>query len=207
MSLERNGSWLVKVGLASCGIAAGGRKVYDAFQAQLRDRGLDAKLKQTGCMGMCYHEPLVEVSSPKHESTFYGKVTPDKVERIIGEHLTQGKPVTEWIIPNEEINSLLAKQKRIVLRNCGIIDPESIDDYLAVDGYKAIEKILSGMSPQEVISEITNSGLRGRGGAGFPTGVKWGFARKSPPQPAEELVENTTLASGKLERRIVKTPQ
>ena len=178
--MERDGSWLIKVGLASCGIAAGGRKVYEALSTQLQEKRLDVRLKQTGCMGMCYNEVLVEVSSPQNGRTFYGRVTPNKVERIINEHLIGGKPVTEWIIPDKEINSLLAKQKRIVLRNCGVIDPESIDDYLAADGYKAIDKVLRSMSPQEVISEVTNSGLRGRGGAGFPTGIKWGLARKSP---------------------------
>ena len=178
--MERDGSWLIKVGLASCGVAAGGRKVYDALSNQLQDKGLDVKLKQTGCMGMCYNEVLVEVSSPQKGRTFYGRVTPEKVDRIVNEHLIGGKPVTEWTIPDREINSFLAKQKRIVLRNCGTIDPEAIDDYLAADGYKAIDKVLGSMSPQEVISEVTNSGLRGRGGAGFPTGIKWGFARKSP---------------------------
>jgi len=178
--LERDGSWLIKVGLAACGIAAGGRKVYDALSTQLQDKGVNVSLKQTGCMGMCYNEVLVEVSSPQNGRTFYGRVTPEKVERIINEHLIGGKPVTEWIIPDKEINSLLAKQKRIVLRNCGVIDPESIDEYLAADGYKAIDKVLRSMSPQEVINEVTDSGLRGRGGAGFPTGIKWGFARKAP---------------------------
>jgi len=129
---------------------------------------------------MCYNEPLVEVLSPQQERTFYGKVTPDMVDRIINEHIIGGKPVTDWVILDKEINGLLGKQKRIVLRNCGKIDPEFIDDYLAADGYKAIEKALTSMSPQEVIAEVTNSGLRGRGGAGFPTGIKWGFARKSP---------------------------
>ncbi|MBN1862641.1 MAG: NADH-quinone oxidoreductase subunit L, partial [Dehalococcoidales bacterium] len=181
MPQKRDGSWLVRVGLASCGIAAGGRKVYKAFQAQLSEAGLNVNLKQTGCLGMCYNEVLVEVVSPQNESsTFYGKVTPDRVPRIVAEHLAQGKPVSEWVIPDEEISGLLAKQKRIVLRNCGLIDPEAIADYLAADGYRAIEKALSSMSPQEVIDEITRAGLRGRGGAGFPTGIKWGFARKSP---------------------------
>ena len=180
MPREKDGSWLVRVGLASCGIAAGGRKVYHAFKAQLGDSGLDVKLKQTGCLGMCYNEVLVEVVSPRNKSTFYGKVTPDRVPRIISEHLAQGKPVTEWAIPDGEITGLLAKQKRIVLRNCGLIDPEAIADYLAADGYQAIEKAISSLSPQDVIDEITRAGLRGRGGAGFPTGIKWGFARKSP---------------------------
>ena len=179
MPQERDGSWLIRVGLASCGIAAGGRKVYDAFDTQLRASVPQAKLKQTGCMGMCYNEVLVEVVSPQNERTFYGKVTPDRVPRIIDEHLVQGKPIDEWVIPAAEMENLMTKQKRIVLRNCGLIDPESITDYLAADGYKAIEKAISSMSPQEVIDEITRSGLRGRGGAGFPTGVKWGFARKA----------------------------
>ena len=179
MSAKRNKGWQVKVGLASCGIASGGRKVYQALQSQLGDKGLDVELKQTACIGMCYNEPMIEVSSPEKGRTFYGKVTPDKIHRIVNEHLIGGDPVAELAIPEEEINNFLGKQKRIVLRNCGVIDPESIDDCLAADGYKAIEKALSSMSPQEVIDEITESGLRGRGGAGFPTGVKWGFARKA----------------------------
>ena len=174
--------WLIKVGLASCGIAAGGRKVYDRFSARLPETRLSVELKQTGCMGMCYNEVLVEIVSSRNERTFYGKVTPDRVDRIITEHIVQNRPVVEWVIPNEEIENLFAKQKRVVLRNCGIIDPESIDDYLAADGYKALEKTLSSLSSQEVINEVTNAGLRGRGGAGFPTGIKWGFARKYPSQ-------------------------
>ena len=180
MSAKRKERWQVKIGLASCSIAAGGRKVYEALQSRLGDKGVDVELKQTGCIGMCYNEPLIEISSPEKGRTFYGKVTPDKVQRIVDEHLIGGDIVAELAIPEEEINSFLGKQKRIVLRNCGVIDPEAIDDYLAADGYKAIEKALSDMSPQDVIDEITKSGLRGRGGAGFPTGVKWGFARKAP---------------------------
>ncbi|MCD6452750.1 MAG: NADH-quinone oxidoreductase subunit NuoF [Dehalococcoidales bacterium] len=179
MSSPRDEGWLIRVGLASCGIAAGAKEVYNALSARLGDKGLGVTLKKTGCIGMCYNEPLIEVVSPRKERTFYKQVTPDKINRIISEHLIQGKLVTEWAVPDEEINRLLAKQQRIVLRNCGIIDPESIDDYLAVDGYKALKKALSTMSPDEVIGEVTKSGLRGRGGAGFPTGVKWGFARKS----------------------------
>jgi len=182
MPQKSDKGWLIKVGLASCGIAAGGRKVYDKFSARLPEAGQSVELKQTGCMGMCYNEVLVEIVSPRNERTFYGKVTPDRVDRIITEHIVQNRPVAEWVIPNEEIESLLAKQKRIVLRNCGIIDPESIGDYLAAGGYKALEKMLDSMSPQEVINEVTSAGLRGRGGAGFPTGIKWGFARKYPSQ-------------------------
>jgi NADH-quinone oxidoreductase subunit F len=183
VSQAQKGNWLVKVGLASCGIAADGRKVYDTLATRLREKRSDANLRQTGCIGMCHHEALVEVVSPQNERTFYSQVTTDKVDRILDQHLGQGKPVTEWVIPTEEIRSLFNKQKRIVLRNCGIIDPESIYDYLSRNGYKAIEKILSGMSPDDVIQEITFSGLRGRGGAGFPTGIKWGFAQKAAGTP------------------------
>ncbi len=175
---RKNRNWTVRVGLASCGIAAGGRKVYDAFTTRLQGRP-DVELKQTGCLGMCYNEVLAEVSSPEGGQVFYKQVTPERVERIVAEHLTRGRPVNEWVVPADELDNLLAKQKRIVLRNCGVIDPESIDDYLNAGGYKAIEKVLTSMSPQEVIDEVTKSGLRGRGGAGFPTGVKWDFARKS----------------------------
>ncbi len=168
---------VIKVGLASCGIAAGGRKVYAAFSNKLSNKVLDVELKQTGCMGMCYNEVLVEVSSPEGKRVFYGHVTPGQVERIVEEHIIGGKAVDEWVLPADEIDNLLAKQKRIVLRNCGVIDPESIDDYIDTGGYQAIEKVLAGMSPYEVIDEVTASGLRGRGGAGFPTGFKWDFAR------------------------------
>ena len=184
MSWERdkkNGNWVVKVGLASCGIAAGGRRVYDTLKASLNDHGLkNVELRRTGCMGMCYSEVLVEVFPPQGRRVFYRNVTPEQVQRIVEEHLIGGKPVSEWVMPADEIDNLLSKQRRIVLRNCGIIDPESIDDYLEAGGYKAMEMVLHSMSPQEVIDEVTRSGLRGRGGAGFPTGVKWGFARKSP---------------------------
>jgi NADH-quinone oxidoreductase subunit F len=178
---KRNGSWVVKVGLASCGIAAGGQRVYDALKASIISRGLnnDVEVRRTGCMGMCHSEVLVEVFPPLGKRVFYRNVTPDGIQRIVEEHIVGGNPVTEWIIPADELDNLLSKQRRIVLRNCGIIDPESIDDYLAAGGYKALDKALRSMSPQLVIDEITRSGLRGRGGAGFPTGIKWGFARKS----------------------------
>jgi NADH-quinone oxidoreductase subunit F len=184
MSWERdkkNGSWVVKVGLASCGIAAGGQKVYDTLKAQLNDHGLkNVELRRTGCMGLCYSEVLVEIFPPQGRRVFYRNVTPEQVQRIVEEHIICSKPVNEWVIPADEIDNLLSKQRRIVLRNCGIIDPESIDDYLGAGGYKALETVLHNMSPRDVIDEVTSSGLRGRGGAGFPTGVKWGFARKSP---------------------------
>ena len=171
--------WLVRVGVASCGLAAGGRHVYEAFAARLSDSRLNAVLKPTGCMGMCYNEVLVEVVSPGGEHVFYKRVTPDYVPAIIEQHLIDGQPVAKWMIPQNEIDSFMAKQKRIVLQNCGVIDPESIDDYLESGGYQALEKVLRGIPPLEVIDQVTRSGLRGRGGAGFSTGTKWSLARKS----------------------------
>ena len=184
---DSQAEWTIKVGLASCGVAAGGRPVYDAFQAKLGENGLNAKLKQTGCMGMCFAEVLVEVSSPGRGRVIYGQVTPEKVDRIIEEHLRDGQPVSEWIALADDLqtegSSFMAKQQRIVLRNCGVIDPESVNGYLETGGYEALKKVLGSMSPQEVIDEVTKSGLRGRGGAGFPTGVKWGFARRADGSP------------------------
>ncbi len=171
---------MIRVGLASCGIAAGARKVYAALNDAMANQcSNNVILKQTGCYGMCYNEVLVEVCSPAGESMFYKKVKPEYAERIISEHILNGKPIAEWSIPSDELNGLLSKQKRIVLRNCGIIDPESIEDYIAVGGYSAIKKILDTMSPQDVISEVIRAGLRGRGGAGFSTGTKWKLCRES----------------------------
>lgn len=173
---------VIKVGLASCGIAAGGNKVFEAFKTQFRDKGINVELKPTGCIGMCYKEVLVEICSPQG-SIFYGQVSPERVERIVDKHIMMGEPVEEWVLPQDEINSFMSRQKRIVLRNCGIINPESIDDYLDSGGYRALDKALSKFTPLEVIDEITRSGLRGRGGAGFTTGVKWLTTRNSPGSP------------------------
>ncbi len=170
----------IKVGLATCGIAAGGETVYEEFKKELKENNLDIPVNETGCMGMCYAEVLVELVD-QNESHLYTKVTPDKVKRIITEHLMENKPVEEWIIRNNSIDkekSFFEKQKQIVLRNCGVIDPGSIDDYIAQDGYKAIQKCLTEYSPDQVIDIIKKSGLRGRGGGGFSTGLKWQFAQK-----------------------------
>ena len=166
----------VLVGLGSCGLAAGGLKVYQRFSELLKSNGRDAVLKKTGCIGMCYREVLVEVKDEGGRSTLYYDVSPEKADRIVADHLGKGRVIGEWVVdPNES----LAKQKRIVLRNCGVIDPLSLDEYLAREGYKALEKALSQMTPAQVIEVIAESGLRGRGGAGFPTGTKWRLASAS----------------------------
>ena len=176
------GSCVIKVGVASCGIAAGGSKVLGTFAAQLNSRGIQASVKPTGCIGMCHQEVLAEVIRDNCP-VLYGKVTPERVERIIEEHVIGGHPVEEWILAQVEVDAFMSRQQRIVLRNCGIIDPESIEDYIDSGGYRALEKALGKFTPLGVIDEITRSGLRGRGGAGFATGVKWLNTRKAGGSP------------------------
>ena len=169
----------VVVGQGSCGVATGARKTAAELEKQIAAKGLDIPVSVTGCVGTCYLEPIVDVYDDNDELTRYVKVQPDKVERIVEEHLAGGKPVVEDAI-SEEDKQFVLKQQRVVLRNCGVINPEDIEDYIAVDGYKAIEKVLKEMKPEDVIEEIKVSGLRGRGGAGFPTWFKWNAAKASP---------------------------
>ena len=169
----------VVVGQGSCGVATGARKTAAELEKQIAAKGLDIPVSVTGCVGTCYLEPIVDVYDDNEELTRYVKVQPDKVEKIVEEHLAGGKPVEEDAI-SEEDKQFILKQQRVVLRNCGVINPENIDDYIAVDGYKAIEKVLKEMKPEQVIEEIKISGLRGRGGAGFPTWFKWNAAKASP---------------------------
>lgn len=168
----------VVVGQGSCGVATGARKTAAKFEEAIAAKGLDIPVQVTGCVGTCYLEPIVDVYEDDGKLTRYVKVQPDKVEKIVDEHLAGGKPVEEDAI-SEEDKQFVEKQQRVVLRNCGVINPEDIEEYLAVDGYKAIEKVLKEMKPEEVIEEIKVSGLRGRGGAGFPTWFKWNAAREN----------------------------
>jgi NADH-quinone oxidoreductase subunit F len=171
----------VVVGLGSCGIAAGGHKVRAALLEALKSRKLDLEVTETGCVGMCYREVLIDVVDREGRACTYGEMTPERMPRLVEQHLAGGQPVDEWLVRAEgrvlPDDSFYAKQKRIVLRNCGAMDPERIEEYAARGGYQALEKALKTMSPPQVIQEITDSGLRGRGGAGFPTGLKWKFAR------------------------------
>ena len=158
------------------------------MEAKIKDEGLDKEVKvvQTGCFGLCALGPIMVVYP---EGAFYSKVTVDDVDEIVEEHLLKGRIVKrllydETVTENEEIKSLnevnfYKKQKRVALRNCGVIDPENIDEYIAFDGYKALGKVLTEMTPEQVIETIKASGLRGRGGAGFPTGMKWDFTAKA----------------------------
>lgn len=169
----------VVIGQGSCGVATGARKTAAEFEKQIAANGLDIPVSVTGCVGTCYLEPIVDVYDDEGELTRYVKVQPDKVEKIVKDHLAGGRSVTEQAIVDED-RSFVDKQERVVLANCGVINPEEIDEYIAVDGYKAIEKVLKGMKPEDVIEEIKISGLRGRGGAGFPTWFKWNAAKNAP---------------------------
>ena len=172
----------IKVGLGTCGVSAGGEKVYAALKSEIAREKIPVNLLETGCMGNCYQEVLLEVIDEKGNDYMYGNVTPDKVKRILEEQILQDRPIEEWIVKGLKAgaeDTFFAKQKRIVLRNCGIIDPNSIDEYIARGGYQAIQKVLKETTPEQVIEIVLKSGLRGRGGAGFLTGMKWRFCRQA----------------------------
>lgn len=170
----------IKVGLGSCGIAAGGRKVMEELLEQLKNHDLKIDVEATGCIGMCFYEPLIDIIDGDKKYS-YGNVTDKMVAKIVESHLVEGRPVEEYLVSSpEKPYPILQKQVRIALKNCGIINPVSIDDYLNQEGYKALERALKDMTPEEVIEEIKTSGLRGRGGAGFPTWFKWNATRQSP---------------------------
>ena len=161
--------------------------IFDEFEKQLKEKGLDQEVKvvKTGCFGLCAVGPVIIVYP---EGAFYSHVKVDDVTEIVDEHIVKGRLVTRLLHKETEDTEAVRalsdtnfykKQTRVALRNCGVINPEEIDEYIAFDGYQALAKALTEMTPQQVIEEITRSGLRGRGGAGFPTGKKWEFASKS----------------------------
>lgn len=169
----------IRIGLGSCGIAAGGRKIKNRFEELFRENNVDIEIITTGCIGMCYLEPIVDVIDDNGTYT-YANVNQSMAEEIFNEHILKGSPIEKYIVSTDKnLHPQLKKQVRIVLRNCGIINPENIEDYIESGGYSALKKVLNEMSPEDVIEEIKISGLRGRGGAGFPTWFKWNAARAS----------------------------
>lgn len=174
---------IVRVCIGTGGLAAGGKEVIQAFKKAISDFCVDLDLdftchyQKVGCRGFCARDVLVDVVDGDTSVTYQG-VKPDAARRIVQEHLIEGKPVTEWLI-DDSYYEFHEKQLKILLKDCGTIDPEDIQAYINVGGYLGIKKILNGMTPEEVIAEIKSSGLRGRGGAGFPTGVKWEACRNA----------------------------
>ncbi|HOE26664.1 MAG TPA: NADH-ubiquinone oxidoreductase-F iron-sulfur binding region domain-containing protein [bacterium] len=174
----------ITVGLSSCGIAAGAEAVANAFRREIVARGLDAAVEITGCVGMCHREVLAEVAPAGGGTFLYGDLTADRVPRIAHEHLANGVPVGEWLVLPEgsDLRSLpyFAGQRKIVLANCGFVDPEKIGDSIRRGGYAGLAAALETIRPDDLIHLVEESGLRGRGGAGFPTAKKWRAARNAP---------------------------
>ncbi|NLA59350.1 MAG: NADH-quinone oxidoreductase subunit NuoF [Firmicutes bacterium] len=165
----------------------GSRAVRVALVDEIRAQGLEREIKvvETGCFGLCEEGPVMVVYP---EAVHYCRVTPQDVKEIVEEHLRKGRVVGRLLYKGEAVPKAVqtwsemdfySRQKRVVLRNCGLIDPDNIDEYIARDGYQALGMVLRDMKPQEVIQVIKDSGLRGRGGAGFPTGLKWDFTFKA----------------------------
>ncbi len=174
----------IVVGMGTCGLSAGAQAAYDRFSVLVAANPDACLLTRTGCIGMCYREPLVEIRDGDSR-VFYGGVTPESAEDIFSKHILGNEIIDDdnlvyacW--PDGSTCGsecdFLDLQERIVLRNCGTIDPESIKDYEEAGGYQGVRKALTEMTPSEIIQTIKDSGLRGRGGAGFPTGLKWSFA-------------------------------
>ncbi len=190
----------ISVGLATCGISAGGDKVFNEFEKQIQDRQLNVYLTKTGCIGFCKKEPIVNIKMPNKGILLLYEITPEDVTEILdkienGNYdfnkvlcvIDKWDHITDSVIDYGECFNgftlyedvdFFKYQNKLVLRNAGIINPEDIDEYLAVGGYSALYEVLQGMTQQDVIDEIKKSNLRGRGGAGFPTGIKWELAFK-----------------------------
>jgi len=185
-SLE--GKTHILVGAATCGKAAGALDVIDAFKIELARQSIDVPIIQVGCIGLCYAEPLVIISKPESLRIVYHNITPDLIPRLVEGYIIGDDPCLELALGTLETDdrgapcipelSRFEHELRLILRHCGYIDPESIDDYIAHEGYIGLEKALK-MPPEKIIEEVKKSGLRGRGGAGFYTGAKWEQCRRA----------------------------
>ena len=183
----------IRVGTGLAGEAAGGFEVAAAVQDALARRGVAANVSEVGTLGLCFAEPLLDVQLPAGPRIFYRNVTPQLAERIVAEHIAGGQPLAEHAlgylgarddapagIPHLDDHPMRASEQRIALRNAGHIDPSDLYQYIANGGYAALNKALTEMTPDATLGEVRTSGLRGRGGAAFPAGVKWGFLAGNP---------------------------
>ena len=182
MATKNDKKIIISICTGTGGIAAGGNKVIEAFDSSFVANGLSENAKfeprthNVGCRGFCAKDVLVDVSVDGETET-YQFVTPEKVDQIVKEHIIEGKPVKKWLV-KKDYHAFHSKQQKLVLANCGKIDPESLDEYMGQGGYKAAAKALD-MEPEAIIEVIKASGLRGRGGGGFPTGIKWQSCRNA----------------------------
>jgi len=193
LTLEKADKPAIIVGMGTCGLANGAQGVYDTFKEELEKRGIEAELISTGCVGYCAEEVIVDFKLPGYPRLSYARVTPRDVPNLIETTLINHEPVQDKVLgvyhekseqswdnlPVIDNIPFFKIQQKVVLENCGIIDPESIDQYIVRGGYKGLSRILKSMSPDDVIEVVLKAGLRGRGGGGFKTGQKWQFARQS----------------------------
>lgn len=184
------------IGMATCGMGAGAKGVLASIEQELEKQKLETEIIRTGCIGMCTHEVLVDIIFPGRTRVTYGNVKSTMIPQIIEDHVVKGEAVKKFALsqmpareaadlpydglPFFEDLEMNKGQQKFILRNCGYIDPDSIEDYIASGGYTALKKALKTMTPKDVIHEISKSGLRGRGGGGFPTGEKWASCAKYP---------------------------
>ena len=183
----------IRIGTGLAGEAAGGFEVVSAVKEALSRQGVAANVSEVGTLGLCFAEPLLDVQTPGGPRIFYRNVTPQTAQLIVSRHVAGGAPVAEHAIgylgeptaatngiPHLDAHPMRALEQRIALRNAGHIDPSELYQYIANGGYAALHKALTAMTPQETLGEVRTSGLRGRGGAAFPAGVKWGFLAGNP---------------------------
>ncbi len=194
---ESRRPWL-RVGTALCGQAAGADAVVAALKKALHDQDVDARISEVGCIGLCYAEPLLDVQLPGGPRVFYGNFDPERATEVISAHVAGGQPVEElalgYLVPegagddfappqglrNLALHPMRAWENRIALRNAGNIDPLDIYQYIATGGYRALNRALLEMTPEDTLQQVNESGLRGRGGAAFPTATKWRFLAGNP---------------------------
>ena len=189
-ALRQSKKPLILVGTATCGRSAGALDTLEVFHRELKSRSIDAEIIETGCLGLCYAEPIVGVVKPGQPNIWYRNVSAERAKELIEGYLVKGDPLADYALGSTEGSvdgiphlfdlPMLKPQVRRVLWNCGLIDPTNIDHYIASGGYEALQRAVFEMAPEEVINEVKRSGLRGLGGAGFPAGRKWEACRRAP---------------------------